>query len=76
VALLFYTLQDAASRDRLHGTTFLQIHGILGSWMVLRGFNGGNAADVACFLLGGITMLLKGYRVWKLKQMEIEADQN
>lgn len=32
VTTILYTLKDAAERDRLKGTTFIQLHVLVGAW--------------------------------------------
>jgi hypothetical protein len=73
IATMVYSLKDAAERDRLTGTTFIQMNIMVGVWAFLVGVGQsihalGIAANggVLMFALAG-TFFLKAYKANKEK---------
>lgn len=75
VACIIYTLKDAAERDRLTGTTFIQLNRLVGGWAVAValgqmitvqvGLAVGRGVEMAAF---GAWFLLKGWKSVKEKK--------
>lgn len=73
ITTMVYSLKDAAERDRLTGTTFIQLNLLVGTWAVLVGFGQavfpyGFAANrgVEMFAIG-LPFLIKAFKSQKEK---------
>jgi hypothetical protein len=77
IATVIYSLKDAAERDRLTGTTFIELNVMVGAWAVLVGVGQaiyplGFAAHRGVLLFAfSASFFLKAYRSFKEKQKVI-----
>jgi hypothetical protein len=67
ISTMIYSLKDADERDRLTGTTFLQMNIMVGSWALLVAFGGDT------FVLGMLAFSSPFFlQAWKLQKDKAE----
>jgi hypothetical protein len=82
ISTMIYSLKDAAERDRLTGTTFIQLNLMVGAWAVLvgcgqaiypLGFAAYRGVEMFAF---AIPFLLKAYKSQKEKRSSKQAEKS